>query len=237
MPVGIPKVPFEDSFDDDNEEEEKIEWLDIHTRLHRERILFLGKPIDDQMANTIIGLLVYLTIEDPHTDINLFIQSSGGLIVPGLGVYDMINHVGPDVRTIGLGLTASMASFILSGGAPTKRISFPHNRIMMHQPFLNLPEEADLTLGDLEAEMEELLRLREIIVEGYAHRTGKPVEIINEDIERDFFMTPEEAQAYGIIDSIGASSREVPFDNFQSGFDDSAAEAESNVDESEFGQF
>nr|APW82657.1 ATP-dependent Clp protease proteolytic subunit [Citrullus lanatus] len=128
MPIGVPRVPFR------NPGEEDASWIDVINRLYRERLLFLGQEIDTELSNQLIGLMVYLSMEDETKDLYLFINSPGGWVLPGIAIYDTMQFVRPDVQTVCMGLAASMGSFILSGGKITKRLAFPHARVMIHQP-------------------------------------------------------------------------------------------------------
>nr|QXO87208.1 ClpP [Leichhardtia flavescens] len=193
MPIGVPKVPFRSPGEAD------ASWVDVYNRLYRERFLFLGQVVDSEISNQLIGLMVYLSIEDGTKDQYLFINSPGGWVIPGIGIYDTMQFVQPDVHTVGMGLAASMGSFILAGGAITKRLAFPHARVMMHQP-ASLFYDAQAREAILEAE--ELLELRETLARVYAQRTGKPLWVVSEDMERDVFMSATEAQAYGIVDLV-----------------------------------
>nr|YP_009652565.1 clp protease proteolytic subunit protein [Vincetoxicum insigne]YP_010247995.1 ATP-dependent Clp protease proteolytic subunit [Vincetoxicum forrestii]YP_010451783.1 clp protease proteolytic subunit [Vincetoxicum mongolicum]YP_010507494.1 clp protease proteolytic subunit [Vincetoxicum pingtaoanum]YP_010608134.1 clp protease proteolytic subunit [Vincetoxicum lindleyi]AGW05031.1 clp protease proteolytic subunit protein [Vincetoxicum rossicum]QCF45842.1 clp protease proteolytic subunit protein len=193
MPIGVPKVPFRCPGEED------ASWVDIYNRLYRQRFLFLAQVVDSEISNQLIGLMVYLAIEDPTKDQYLFIHSPGGWILPGLGLYDAMQFVPPDVHTVGMGLVASMGSFILAGGEITKRMAFPHARVMMHQPASLF---CDTQAGDVTLEAGELMSLRETLTRVYAQRTGKPLWVVSKDIERDIFMSAKEAKAYGIVDLI-----------------------------------
>nr|QFO47926.1 clp protease proteolytic subunit [Manihot esculenta]QFO47927.1 clp protease proteolytic subunit [Manihot esculenta]QFO47928.1 clp protease proteolytic subunit [Manihot esculenta]QFO47929.1 clp protease proteolytic subunit [Manihot esculenta]QFO47930.1 clp protease proteolytic subunit [Manihot esculenta] len=195
MPIGVPKVPFRNPGEDDST------WIDIN-RLYRERLLFLGQDVDSEIANQLIGLMVYLSIENATKDLYLFINSPGGWVIPGIAIYDTMQFVRPDVQTVCMGLAASMGSFILVGGKITKRLAFPHARVMIHQPISGY-YEAQIVEFVLEAE--ELLKLREILTRIYAQRTGKPLWVVSEDMERDVFMSATEAQAYGIVDLVAVA--------------------------------
>nr|YP_009383902.1 clp protease proteolytic subunit [Morella rubra]YP_009917858.1 ClpP [Morella salicifolia]YP_009934792.1 clp protease proteolytic subunit [Morella cerifera]ARS44204.1 clp protease proteolytic subunit [Morella rubra]ARS44287.1 clp protease proteolytic subunit [Morella rubra]ARS44370.1 clp protease proteolytic subunit [Morella rubra]QLM01892.1 ClpP [Morella salicifolia]QNR95423.1 clp protease proteolytic subunit [Morella cerifera] len=193
MPIGVPKVPFR------SPGEEDASWVDIN-RLYRERLLFLGQEVDNEVSNQLIGLMVYLSIEDNTKDLYLFINSPGGWVIPGVAMYDTMQFVPPDVQTICMGLAASMGSFILVGGEITKRLAFPHaRRVMIHQPASSFYEAQT---GEFILEAEELLKLRETITKVYVQRTGKPLWVISEDMERDVFMSATEAQAHGIVDLV-----------------------------------
>nr|AGW96956.1 clp protease proteolytic subunit [Ipomoea cairica]BDR62260.1 ATP-dependent Clp protease proteolytic subunit [Ipomoea cairica] len=199
MPIGVPKVPFRNPGDED------ASWMDIYNRLYRERFLFLVQAIDSEIANQIVGLLVYLNIEDDTKDIFLYINSPGGDVISGIAIYDMMQTVRPGVSTICIGLAASMGSFILAGGAITRRAAFPHARVMIHQPRTSFFESQAV---ELLLEVEEALKLRERIAEIYAQRTGNPAWIISRDMDRDVFFSARQARIYGIIDDIGFSDDE-----------------------------
>nr|YP_010734914.1 clp protease proteolytic subunit [Amorphophallus coaetaneus]WEI30163.1 clp protease proteolytic subunit [Amorphophallus coaetaneus] len=192
MPVGIPKVPFQ------GPEEEEANWVDIYNRLYRERLLFLGQEVDSEISNHLVGLMVYLSIEDKTRDHYLFINSPGGWVMPGIALYDIMQVVPPDVHTICMGLAASMGSFVLVGGEITKRLAFPH-AVMIHQPASSFYEGES---EDIVMESGHLLTLRETLTRVYVQRTGAPLWVISEDMERDVFMSATEAQAYGIIDLV-----------------------------------
>nr|YP_009590435.1 clp protease proteolytic subunit [Rhodiola rosea]YP_009937185.1 clp protease proteolytic subunit [Rhodiola crenulata]YP_009989239.1 clp protease proteolytic subunit [Rhodiola sacra]YP_009989323.1 clp protease proteolytic subunit [Rhodiola kirilowii]YP_010267545.1 clp protease proteolytic subunit [Rhodiola bupleuroides]YP_010267630.1 clp protease proteolytic subunit [Rhodiola calliantha]YP_010267715.1 clp protease proteolytic subunit [Rhodiola henryi]YP_010267800.1 clp protease proteolytic len=192
MPIGVPKVPFR------SPGEEDASWVDIN-RLYRERLLFLGQEVDNELSNQLIGLMVYLTIEDRNRELYVFINSPGGWVIPGIAVYDTMQFVPPDVHTICMGLAASMGSFVLVGGEITKRLAFPHARVMIHQPASSFYESQT---GEFILEAEELLNLRETITMVYVQRTGKSFWVVSEDMERDVFMSATEAQAHGIVDLV-----------------------------------
>nr|YP_010419149.1 clp protease proteolytic subunit [Gyrotaenia microcarpa]USG52512.1 clp protease proteolytic subunit [Gyrotaenia microcarpa] len=193
MPIGVPKVPFRNPGDED------ASWVDVLNRLYRERFLFLGQEVDADISNQLIGLMVYLSIEDDTKDLYLFINSPGGWVIPGLGIYDTMRFVQPDVQTICIGLAASMGSFILVGGEITKRLAFPHARVMIHQPSSSFYHASTV---DFILEAEELLKLRETLTKVYVQRTGKSLWVVSEDMERDVFMSATEAQAYGLVDLV-----------------------------------
>nr|QFQ34438.1 clp protease proteolytic subunit [Patrinia scabiosifolia] len=191
MPIGVPKIAFLIPGDEEGS------WVDIYG-LYRRRLLFLGQELDSEISNQIIGLITFLTIEDKTLDQYLFINSPGGSIMCGIGIYDMMQSVKPDVHTLALGVVASMASFILVGGTITKRLAYPH-RVMIHQPassFFRAPT------GDFVMEIGTILDLRETVTRVYAQRTGKPFAIIWVDMDRDLFMSATEAKAYGIVDLV-----------------------------------
>nr|YP_009873148.1 clp protease proteolytic subunit [Acer henryi]QKT28131.1 clp protease proteolytic subunit [Acer henryi] len=193
MPIGVPKVPFR------TPGERNPTWIDIYNRLYRERLIFLGQAIDSNVSNQLIGLFVYLSSESDTKDLYLLINSPGGWVIPGIAIYDTMQFVRPDIQTICMGLAASMGSFILVGGAITKRLAFPHARVMIHQPAAGFYEAQT---SELILEAEELLKLREILTRVYVQRTGKPLWAVSEDMERDTFMSATEAQAYGIVDFV-----------------------------------
>nr|YP_009379286.1 clp protease proteolytic subunit [Champereia manillana]YP_010334523.1 clp protease proteolytic subunit [Lepionurus sylvestris]ARQ29986.1 clp protease proteolytic subunit [Champereia manillana]UNH90471.1 clp protease proteolytic subunit [Lepionurus sylvestris] len=195
MPIGVPRVPFRVPG------EGYSTWVDIYNRLYRERLLFLGQAIDSDISNQLICLMVYLSIENDNKDFYLFINSPGGWVMPGIAVYDTMQFVRPDVQTICMGLAASMGSFLLVGGVITKRLAFPHARVMIHQPG-SAYFQAQTVEFILEAE--ELMKMRETITQVYAQRTGKPLWVVFEDMERDAFMSATEAQAHGIVDRVAA---------------------------------
>jgi ATP-dependent Clp protease protease subunit len=171
---------------------------DIYSRLLQDRIIFLGTPIDDYIANLVIAQLLFLAKEDPSRDIDMYINSPGGSIYAGLAIYDTMQHIRPDVATICTGLAASMGSFLLAAGAHGKRSALPHSRIMIHQPSGGFYGQAT----DIQIQAEEILRLKGDINRLYASHTGTPIEKIERDVERDYFMSADEARAYGVIDEV-----------------------------------
>jgi len=173
---------------------------DIYSRLLKERIIFLGSPIDDAVANLIIAQLLFLESEDPDRDIFLYINSPGGSIYSGLAIYDTMQYIKPDVSTICVGMAASMAAILLAGGAKGKRYALPNSRIMIHQPLGGFQGQA----ADVERHAKELLRTREITNDILARHTGQPLEKIQRDTDRDYYMSSQEAKEYGIIDGIHA---------------------------------
>jgi ATP-dependent Clp protease protease subunit len=172
--------------------------FDIYSRLLRDRIVFLGSAVDDDMANLIIAQLLFLEAEDPEKDIHLYINSPGGSVSSGLAVYDTMQYVRPPVATICLGQAASMAAWLLAAGAEGKRMALPNSRIMIHQPMGGVQGQA----SDIDIHAREILKLRERMNEILADHTGRPVEEIARDTERDYHMSGEEAQAYGVIDRV-----------------------------------
>jgi ATP-dependent Clp protease, protease subunit len=172
--------------------------FDIYSRLLKERIILLGTPIEDQIANLIVAQLLFLESEDPDRDIWLYINSPGGSITAGLAIYDTMRHIRPDVATVCVGMAGSMATPILAGGAKGKRYSLPHSTIHMHPAGGGARGYAP----DVEIMARELLREQQLIRELLARDTGQPIERIAKDFDRDLFMTPEQAKEYGIIDEI-----------------------------------
>ena len=192
MPIGVPKVPYR------MPGEPYSQWIDIYNRLYRERIIFLGRDVDDEIANQIIAVMLYLDSEDPGKDISLYINSPGGMVTSGMAIYDTMQHIKSDVVTICVGLAASMGSFLLAAGTKGKRLALPHSRIMIHQPSGGARGQA----SDIEIEAREILRIRGQLNQIYANNTGQPLEKIEKDMDRDFFMSAEEAKAYGLIDHV-----------------------------------
>jgi len=178
--------------------------FDIYSRLLKERVVFVVGPIDDVVANLVVAQLLFLEAENPDKDIHLYINSPGGVITSGLSIYDTMKFIKPDVSTMCIGQAASMGSFLLSAGAKGKRYALPNARIMMHQP----SGGAQGTAADVEIQAREILYLRERLNRLYAEHTGQPVEKIARDLERDFFMSAEQAREYGLIDQI--LERRVP---------------------------
>ncbi len=171
---------------------------DIYSRLLKERIIFLGTAIDDEVANLVIAQLLFLEAEDPKRDITLYINSPGGLVTAGLAIYDTIQYIKPDVSTLCLGQAASMGALLLAAGAAGKRYTLPNARILIHQPMGGFQGQAT----DIDIHAREILRLRERLNEIMARHTGQPIDRIRQDTERDFFMSGEEAKEYGIVDHV-----------------------------------
>jgi ATP-dependent Clp protease protease subunit len=171
---------------------------DIYSRLLKDRIVFLGTEIDDDIANVIIAQLLFLESEDPEKDVMMYINSPGGVVTAGLALYDTIQHLHCDVAMYCMGQACSMGSFLLATGAKGKRFALPHSRIMIHQPLAGFQGQA----SDIEIHAREILRARDTVNELYALHTGQTVETIKRDCERDNFMSPAEAKAYGLIDEI-----------------------------------
>lgn len=192
MPIGVPKVPYR------MPGEPYTQWIDIYNRLYRERIIFLGKEVDDEIANQIVAVMLYLDSEDPGKDIVLYINSPGGSVTAGLAIYDTMQHIKSDVVTICVGLAASMGSFLLAAGTKGKRLALPHSRIMIHQPSGGTRGQAT----DIEIEAREIIRIRRQLNQVYADRTGQPIEKIEKDMDRDYFMSAQEAKNYGLVDRV-----------------------------------
>ncbi|BAZ44853.1 ATP-dependent Clp protease proteolytic subunit ClpP [Chondrocystis sp. NIES-4102] len=172
--------------------------FDIYSRLLRERIVFLGQQVTDEIANLVVAQLLFLEAEDPDKDIYLYINSPGGSVSAGMGMFDTMNQIRPDVCTICIGLAASMGAFLLSAGAKGKRMSLPNSRIMIHQPLGGAQGQAT----DIEIQAKEILYLKQKLNQHLADHTGQPLSKIEEDTERDFFMSAEESKAYGLIDQV-----------------------------------
>lgn len=172
--------------------------FDLYSRLLRERIIFLHGVVDAESMNLIVAQMLFLEADDPEKDIYLYINSPGGSISAGLGLYDTMNHIRPDVATICMGLAASMGAFLLSAGTKGKRMILPNARVMIHQPSGGAQGQAT----DIEIQAKEILYLKTMLNEAMAKHTGQPIEKIKEDTERDFFMSPQEAMAYGVVDQV-----------------------------------
>ena len=172
--------------------------FDIYSRLLNERIIFIGTPIDDQVSNLVIAQLLHLQSEDPDKDISLYINSPGGVVYSGLAIYDTMQYIKPDVQTICYGVAMSMGSLLLAGGAPGKRMALPNARILIHQPSGGFQGQA----SDIEIHAREALALRQRIDEIYSEHTGKSVEQVHDDMDRDRFFTSEQARDYGLIDRV-----------------------------------
>ncbi|MCK4719379.1 ATP-dependent Clp protease proteolytic subunit [bacterium] len=171
---------------------------DIYSRLLKDRIIILGRPIDEHLANTVVASLLYLEKEDPEKDIDLYINTQGGLVTQGLAIYDAMQILKPDVSTICIGVAASMGALLLAGGAKGKRFALPNAEILIHQPSGGVQGQQT----DIGIHAENILKTRQRLNRIIAHHTGKDIERVQEDTERDKYMTPEEAKEYGIIDEI-----------------------------------
>jgi len=171
---------------------------DIYSRLLKDRIIFLGTPIDDIVANTVIAQLLFLDADDPDKDIYIYINSPGGIVTAGLAIYDTMNYLKSPVSTICIGQAASMAALLLAAGTKGKRFSLPHSRIMIHQPMGGFQGQAT----DIEIHAKEILKLKETLNKILSSHTGQPIEKIQNDTDRDFFMSGEDAKTYGIVDEV-----------------------------------
>jgi ATP-dependent Clp protease protease subunit len=171
---------------------------DIYSRLLKDRIIFLGTPIDDNVANTVIAQLLFLEADDPDKDIYVYINSPGGIVTAGLAIYDTMNYIKSPVSTICIGQAASMGALLLCAGAKGKRFSLPHARIMIHQPLGGFQGQAT----DIEIHAREILKMKDTLNQIMANHTGQPLEKIHADTDRDFFMSGEDAKQYGLIDEV-----------------------------------
>ncbi|WP_088893442.1 ATP-dependent Clp protease proteolytic subunit [Leptolyngbya ohadii] len=193
MPIGIPSVPYRlpgSTYE---------QWISIYERLFRERIIFLAEEVDDGIANAIVAYMLYLDSEDQSKPIYLYINSPGGSVTAGMAIYDTMQHIKSEVVTICVGLAASMGAFLLTAGSKGKRLSLPHARIMIHQP---LGGTGRRQATDIDIEAREILRTRERLNGLMAYHTGKTVEQIERDTDRDNFMSAQEAKEYGLIDQV-----------------------------------
>ena len=173
--------------------------MDIYSRLLRERIIFIGMPIDDHVASLTIAQLIFLEAEDSQKDIHLYINSPGGSVTSGMAIYDTMHYIKPDVSTICVGMAASMGAILLAGGAPGKRSALPHSKIMIHQPWIG-GLQGQTT--DIEIHAKEMLKTRDSLYNILAKHTGKTVEQITKDCDRDYFLTSDEAKEYRLIDNV-----------------------------------
>ena len=178
---------------------------DIYSRLLKDRIIFLGGPINDHVANLVIAQMLHLESEDPDKDINLYINSPGGVVYSGLAIYDTMQYIKPDVTTICVGMAASMAALLLTAGTKGKRFPLPYSRIMIHQPLGGVQGQAT----EIEIEAREILRLKRIGNEILHRHTGQPLERIERDVERNYYMSSDEAVDYGLIDGVLRHPREL----------------------------
>ena len=192
MPIGVPKVHFRLPGEPD------AQWVDLYNRMFRERILFLCQDLGDELANQLIGVMLYLNSEENGQDLYIYINSPGGSVTCGIGVYDIVNYVTADVTTIAVGTAASMASFVLAGGTYGRRIAFPHSRIMIHQPEGGSQGQA----SEVILESEEVIRIRKQVGQIYSNRTGQSLNQISKDMDRDQFMSAREAKEYGLVDHV-----------------------------------
>lgn len=184
---------------------------DIYSRLLRDRIVFVSGQIDDEMANLIVAQLLFLSNEDPHADINMYINSPGGSVSAGLAVYDTMQYIRPEIRTYCVGMAASMGAVLLVGGAPKKRFILSNSRVLIHQPLIHGTLTGPAT--DLDIQAREILRLRRRLYEILARHTGQPVETIEQDADRDKWLDAQEAIAYGAVDQVLDTMPELPKSN------------------------
>ncbi|MEM8640478.1 MAG: ATP-dependent Clp protease proteolytic subunit [Cyanobacteria bacterium P01_G01_bin.54] len=194
MPIGVPRVPYK------LPGQPYSDWINIYDRLYRERIIFIGRGINDGLANQIIAVMLYLDSEDSTKPIYLYINSPGGSVTAGLAIFDTIRHIKSEVVTICVGLAASMGAFLLCAGSKGKRLALPNARIMIHQPLGGTQGRRQAT--DIEIEAKEILRIKKQLNGIMADCTGQTVEKIEKDTDRDYFMSPQEALDYGLIDKV-----------------------------------
>lgn len=193
MPIGTPSVPYRlpgGSYE---------QWIGLYERLFRERIIFLFEEVDDSIANAIVAYMLYLDSEDPSKPIYLYINSPGGSVTAGMAIYDTMQYIKAEVVTICVGLAASMGAFLLAAGSPGKRLALPHARIMIHQP---LGGTGRRQASDIEIEAKEILRIKDLLNDIMAQRTGQTLEKIEKDTDRDYFLSAAESQTYGLIDKV-----------------------------------
>lgn len=195
MPLGVPKVPYR--FSDDTQ----AEWVDLYNRLYRERLLFLCQDLNADLANQLIGIMIYLNAEDESQGLFMYINSPGGSVTGGVGVYDTMNFVNTTVTTICVGTAASMASFVLCGGTRGQRIALPYARVMLHQAGGGSQGQTSLVLS----EATEMLRLNKEVIQIYSDRTGQTTDQIIKHMRRDRYMSARETKTYGLVDQVAAS--------------------------------
>lgn len=193
MPIGVPSVPYRlpgSPYE---------RWISIYDRLYQERIIFLGREVTDSLANSIVAVMLYLDSDDPSKPIYIYINSPGGSVTAGMAIYDTMQHIKCEVVTICVGLAASMGAFLLAAGSKGKRLALPNSRIMIHQPLGGIGRRQ---ATDIQIEAKQILRTREQLNEILAKHTGQAIEKIQKDTDRDYFMSAEEAQEYGLIDRV-----------------------------------
>jgi len=193
MPIGTPSVPYR------LPGSQYERWVDIYTRLGVERILFLGQEVNDAVANSLVAQMLYLDSEDSSKPIYLYTNSPGGSVTAGLALYDTMQYVKSDVVTICVGLAASMGAFLLAAGTKGKRVALPHSRIMIHQP---LGGTSQRQASDIEIEAREILRIKDMLNRSLADMSGQPLEKVERDTDRDYFLSAAEAKYYGLIDRV-----------------------------------
>ncbi|MBE9029518.1 MAG: ATP-dependent Clp protease proteolytic subunit [Alkalinema sp. RL_2_19] len=200
MPIGVPKVPYRlpgSTFE---------QWIDIEDRMFRERIIFLTEEVDDGIANSLVAYMLYLDSEDNTKPIYLYINSPGGSVTAGMAIYDTMQYIKSEVVTICVGLAASMGAFLLAAGTKGKRVALPHARIMIHQP---LGGTGRRQASDIEIEAKEIVRIKHLLNEIMADRSGQTIEKIEQDTDRDYFLSAAEAKEYGLIDRVIESHKSV----------------------------
>jgi ATP-dependent Clp protease, protease subunit len=200
MPIGVPKVPYRlpgSSYE---------QWIDIEDRMFRERIIFLTEEVDDQIANALVAYMLYLDSEDNTKPIYLYINSPGGSVTAGMAIYDTMQYIKSEVVTICVGLAASMGAFLLAAGTKGKRVALPHARIMIHQP---LGGTGRRQASDIAIEAKEIIRIKQLLNEIMADRSGQTIEKIEQDTDRDYFLSAAEAKEYGLIDRVIESHKSV----------------------------
>ncbi|MBP0027910.1 ATP-dependent Clp protease proteolytic subunit [Roseofilum reptotaenium CS-1145] len=193
MPIGVPSVPYRlpgSPYE---------RWINIYDRLYQERIIFLGREVTDSLANQLVAVMLYLDSDDQNKPIYLYINSPGGSVTAGMAIYDTMQHIKSEVITICVGLAASMGAFLLAAGSPGKRLALPHSRIMIHQPLGGVGRRQ---ATDIQIEAQQILRTRSQLNELMAKHTKQPLEKIEKDTDRDYFMSSEEAKEYGLIDKV-----------------------------------
>ncbi len=201
MPIGVPKVPYRlpgSTYE---------QWIDIEDRMFRERIIFLTEEVDDGIANSLVAYMLYLDSEDNSKPIYLYINSPGGSVTAGMAIFDTMQYIKSEVVTICVGLAASMGAFLLAAGAKGKRLALPHARIMIHQP---LGGTGRRQASDIEIEAKEIVRIKRLLNEIMADRSGQPIEKIEQDTDRDYFLSAAEAKEYGLIDRVIESNKLIP---------------------------
>ncbi len=197
MPYIMPRVIEEDG-------RSKIEW-DVFSRLMKDRIIFLGTEIDDFVSNVVVAQLLFLQMEDPEKDIHIYINSPGGVVTSGLAIYDTMKFVSCDINTYVIGQAASMGALLLSAGTKGKRFALPHSRVMIHQPSGGAQGQA----SDIQIQAREITKTKELLNRILAEATGKDIDTISKDTDRDNFMSPEEAVAYGIVDKVVSNIKQA----------------------------
>jgi ATP-dependent Clp protease protease subunit len=193
MPIGVPSVPYRlpgSPYE---------RWINIYDRLYQERIIFLGREVTDSLANQLVAVMLYLDSDDQNKPIYLYINSPGGSVTAGMAIYDTMQHIKSEVITICVGLAASMGAFLLAAGSPGKRLALPHSRIMIHQPLGGVGRRQ---ATDIQIEAQQILRTRAQLNQLMAKHTKQPLEKIEKDTDRDYFLSAEEAKEYGLIDKV-----------------------------------